>query len=438
MNQPAGLPGAICDWTFSWYTYVAPGEPYTDLGEAMRQTRERGFDTLRICSMPSYVTRAVDSGRDELEISNLGKGVADNLRWYNFRGGVKIEPVERLLWLFREARRHGMRIIVSNWDLNQSFKFEVEPVLYQTLLRMTTLEEEFAHIEHTLRTVLRLLSEHDLLDVISVVEIHNELEGMEVGPSSQLFREVENHEEGPKGTDPGARQVIRSKVRDLIEQVISALRAEFPGLLYSVNTVWPWTEPAPPANQDVYSVNFYLTDSPALADYLALFENGDVWQGMIIQDRVNPLLRAGAPHFDDWLASLGKRWRDPYYPQCYLALYAEPRKMSDFFSHVFAQAEPAIKRQATAWLDELQQLSRSTGKPWYLGEGYANLISLSSLWDSGEQCRGFHEWVVQQAMELGASGMTPNTEACPENPDIWRLADWIRAMNGRIRRARTR
>jgi hypothetical protein len=103
MNASRRLPGAICDWTFSWYTYAGHGEPYADLGETMRQTRERGFDTLRICAMPSYVARAIASGRDELEIANLGKGVADNLRWYNFQGGVNIQPAQRLLWLFREA-----------------------------------------------------------------------------------------------------------------------------------------------------------------------------------------------------------------------------------------------------------------------------------------------------------------------------------------------
>jgi hypothetical protein len=280
--------------------------------------------------------------------------------------------------------------------------------------------------------VVSLLDENDLLDVISVVELHNELEGMEIGPSSQLFREAVSEEEGPKGTDPGARQVIRARVRGMIDEVIASLRADFPGLLYSINTVWPWSEPEPPGNQDVYSVNFYLTDSPALADYLALFENGDVWQGRIVQENVRPLLRAGAPTYDEWLAPLGERWRDPYYPQSYLALWADPPKMSAFFTRVFTQAEPTIKRQATAWLAELQQLSQRTGKPWYLGEGYANLISVTSLWDAGDQCRRFHEWVVGEAMARGACGMTPTTQASPENPDIWCLVDWIRTMNARI------
>jgi hypothetical protein len=432
VNPSTVLPGAICDWTFGWYTYVAPGEPYADLGRAMRQTKERGFDTLRICAMPSFVARAVESGNDELAIASPGRGVADNLRWYSFRGGARIEPTKWLLSLFREARHHDMRIIISNWDLNQSFKFEAEPLLYDTLRAMTTPEQEFAHIERTLRAVLSLLAEHGLLDVASVVEIHNELEGMEIGPSSQLGRSIDDHDEGPKGTEPGARRLIRSTLKALVERVLDGLRSDFPGPLYSVNTVWPWCEPEPPANQDIYSVNFYLTDSPALAGYLDLFENGDVWQGRIIQHRVQHLLRPGAPTFDDWSAPLGERWRDPYYPQCYLALYAEPDEMSAFFTRVFAQAEAAIKRQATAWLDDLQRLSQTTGRPWYLGEGYASLVSLTSLWDSGEQSRNFHAWIVEQAMQRGACGLTVATTCSPENPDMWKLVDWMRAINKHI------
>jgi DNA-binding FadR family transcriptional regulator len=431
-NTAAQLPGAICLWSFGWYTYVSPGEPYADLGEAMRQTRERGFDTIRICAMPGYVTRAIESGRDELEIASLGKGIVDNLRWYNFQGGVKIKPASRLLHLCEEARRHGVRIIASSWDFNQSFRFEVEPHLRDALQGMITVSEQFAYIEHTWHVVLHLLADHNLLDVISVVELHNELEGMEIGPSSQLFREMSANEAGPKGTAPGSVRRIRSRTRDPIERTIAGLRAEFPQLLYTVNTVWPWTDPQPPANQDVYSVNFYVTDSMVLADYLALFEDGDLWQGRILDERVRPLLREGAPPFDEWMDQIGGHWQDPYYAQSYLGLWADPRRMADFFSRVFSQGEPIIKRQVITWLDNIANASRATGKSWYLGEGYADLASVTSLWDEGDQCRQFHAWVVEQAIARGATGLTPNAVASPENPDVWSLVDWLKGLNERI------
>lgn len=433
----ARLPGAICHWGFGWYTYVSPGEPYADLGEAMRQSKARGFDTLRICAMPSYVARAIDSGQDELEIANLGRGVVDNLRWYNFRGGVKIEPVKRLLWLFREAKEHGMRVIVSNWDSNQSFKFEAQPRLYETFRNMTTIAEQFAHIEHTMQTVLTLLSDNDLLEPVSVVEIHNELEGMEVGPIARLMDEIAFTEHGPRGTGSGSARYVRSRTKAPIEQTIASLRARYPQLLYTVNTVWPWSDPPPAQNQDILSTNIYVTDTMVLADYLALFFGGDVWQGAINEHKVQPLLRPGAPPFNEWLRRLDEQWRDPYCPQSYLALWADPQRMCDFFTEVFARAEVMIKRQITTWLNHLQQISRSTGQPWYLGEGYAVLGSVTSLWDRGEQCLGFHEWVVEQAMQRGACGMTPDTVAAPESPDVWPLIDWMKGINERIVRDRS-
>src|SRR5712692_6234377 len=128
----------MCCSTFDWYTHSAPGEAYHDLGRAMRETAARGFDTLRICAMPSYVSRALRTG-EHVQLAQFRQGVSANLRWYDFLGGITIDPPRRLLELFTEARRAGIRIVVSNWDFQQAFKFEAEPRLYERLRELRSL-----------------------------------------------------------------------------------------------------------------------------------------------------------------------------------------------------------------------------------------------------------------------------------------------------------
>jgi hypothetical protein len=421
---------AICCWTFCWYTHAAPGEPYEDLGRAMRETVARGFNALRICAMPSYVSRAIRSGRDELTIAPLGRGITDQLRWYDFRGGVTIRPVERLLELGRLAREHGVSLILSSWDFNQAFKFEPPGELYQRLSAMQSADEAFDHLAGVFGDELTLLEEHGLLDVIAAVELTNELEGMEIGPIPRLG--AASTEPGPKGTLPSARQRVHEACREPIERAASRLRERFPSLDFTVNTVWPWADSPAPRNLDVISVNAYITDTPVMDTYRELFANGDLWQGAVLDAKVKHLLLEGAPPYAAWRAACPSRVGDVYYPQCYLSLFADPRKFYEYFEGVWSPVQRAARDQVATWLAQVREIARPLGKPWYLGEGYANTVSLTSLWDAGDSSRAFHAWVVNAACEAGASGLTPSTLAAPEHPDLWRHADWLRAVNARI------
>jgi hypothetical protein len=380
----------------------------------MDATANRGFDTLRICAMPSYVSRALRTG-ERLPVARFRQGVSDNLRWYDFRGGITIDPPRRLVELFTEAKRAGIRIVVSNWDFQQGFKFEAEPRLYERLRGLRTLDEMFTHVEETVRDTLRLLADNDLLDVVAAVEILNEFEGAEVGPLGEILPWTSD-EQGPVVATSDYQRRVRAEARGSIERTIEALRADFPGLAFTVDSTWPWTEPAPPANRDVVAVNIYITNKPVFPGYFALFTNGDVWFGDVLDEPARGLLRPGAPPYAEWRASVPGDWRDLYYPQCYLGLYLDPARWLDFFTVEFSRNGAAARERVLSLLDEAQ-CSAGDG-PWYLGEGYA-INPTTSPWNASQQCLEFHRWVVEQALARGACGLTPTTVASPEHPDVW-------------------
>jgi hypothetical protein len=94
-----------------------------------------------------------------------------------------------------------------------------------------------------------------------------------------------------------------------------------------------------------------------------------------------------------------------------------------------------LRGQIAAWFDELVSVSSATGKPWYLGEGYAAIVPATSLWDASPQSRKFHSWVVDQALARGCCGLTPSTLAAPEHRDVWVMQGWLHSVNERIRAA---
>jgi hypothetical protein len=420
------VPGAICCWTFCWYTHAAPGEPFEDLHAAAAAARARGFDTLRLCTMPSFVSRTLSTG-EQVRLAEFARGPSRNLRWYDFRGGLAVDPRERLLELFRAARAAGLRIIVSNWDFQQGFKFEEEPRLRDALDALPDVDAMFGHVERTLGDVLGLLEESDLLDVVAAVEIMNEFESAEVGPLAGIA-ESRVDGSGPFVATAGYQHAVRAATCELVERTIDGLRADFPSLLFTVNTTWPWTTPEPPANRDLASVNMYLTNKPAFAGYLGLFEHGDAWFGRVDDEAAAPILRDGAPRYDDWLAE-NRGWRDLYYPQCYLGLYLDPERHLEFLTAEFERREPELRRATLELLDE----AAAQGLPWYLGEGYANSPPTTSRWNQSAQSLGFHRWVIKEALRRGACGLTPTTMASPEQPDVWAETAFLSAVNKTIR-----
>ena len=386
--------------------------------------------------MPSYVSRAIRSGVDELRLAEFAAGPSRNLRWYDFRGGIAIEPRRRLLELFREAERAGIGVVLSSWDFQQSFKFEAEPRLYDALRSMTSVDEMFAHVETTLRDVLSLLAEHDLLGAVAAVEIMNEFESAEVGPLTSLAAGSADGA-GPFVATAAYQQRVRAATREPIERTIDALRADFPDVAYTVSTTWPWTDPPPPANRDAISVNMYITNKPVFRGYFDLFENGDAWFGQVLDEAARPLLREGAPRYDEWRASVGDDWRDLYYPQCYLGLYLDPKRYLEFFQAEFERGEEAAKRWIAELLDEVHASAEQEGIPWFLGEGYANNPPKTSLWNQSRQSLAFHEWVITEALARGADGLTPTTMGAPEHADVWREVEWLQRANRRIEKTVT-
>ena len=87
-----------------------------------REPRSRCW---RIRAMPFLLFRSgLDTTR--LTMHPLGGDYGQRTRWYDVGGVTEIDGRERLLELFRAARRHGCRVIVSSWEYQQSPSFAAD------------------------------------------------------------------------------------------------------------------------------------------------------------------------------------------------------------------------------------------------------------------------------------------------------------------------
>lgn len=101
---------AITLWDFSWYTQAGLGEPFADLDRAFAEAVDRGFNTVRICAMPFLLFSGRVQDADSLVIQGLGKDFGQRARWYDVRGGYRLDGLRRLTELFEAAARHDCRV----------------------------------------------------------------------------------------------------------------------------------------------------------------------------------------------------------------------------------------------------------------------------------------------------------------------------------------
>jgi len=129
----AGIPGhlprklSIDLWIWSWITAATPGEPYHDLDRCMSEARDRGFNAVRVDAGLNWAFKPDGSPRGPMEFGPWIAGHGWNFSTVNARGGGRHDVLERLIHLFELARRHGVWVILTSWEYQDSSWFVADP-----------------------------------------------------------------------------------------------------------------------------------------------------------------------------------------------------------------------------------------------------------------------------------------------------------------------
>jgi hypothetical protein len=410
---------AISLWDFSWYTQAGPGEPFEDLDAAFTQLVDRGFNTIRICAMPFLIfSGRVEPG--EHTVCGMGGEYGQRTRWYNVRGGYPLNALHRLEALFDAALRHGVRVIVSSWEYQQSPVFVTDDTWHRTLAAVPGPEraEVMAHAQVQL---VAHLQSAGLADPIAYVEVHNEVDNCDLVPATT---------DSPPGH--------YARLRKPLEQALAVFVRTHPDVpvTYSIGEPWPLEFADLPAG-DVTHMHFY-----AYGVLGALYHAVGLGHGTNARPEVDrwptpaltAMLRPDAPPREQWRPSAG--WQsqatgvsgDLFYVHDWI----DPQRWDLWLYEHYQEHRLAMRQTLEAWVDATAVLARSHDAPGVLGEGVVGYTPLHARFEEDAVGKDLAELTIRRALRAGFVGTVLTSNTAPHHPTWWTDQQWMRHLNAEI------
>ena len=419
---------AITLWDFSWYTQAGPSEPFADLDQAFAETVDRGFNTVRICAMPFLLFSGRVADPDSVQVRGLGKDFGQRTRWYDVRGGYRLDGLRRLTELFEAAARHDCRVIVSSWEYQQSPCFADTDAWHRALAAVPG-PERAEVMAQALAALLDFLTERGLADRVAYVEVHNEVDNCALVPRDS------DGDGGAEDEDGGHYARLAAP----LTRALDLLRERHPRIpaSYSLGEPWPLELADLPERAQVAHFHFYvygvlgaLYEAVGLGHGTHAAPDAAAWP----TPELAAMLRPDAPDFATY---------QPDHPW-QLAATGIPRKL--FYAHDWVDPDrwdlwlyenylphrEAMRQTLDLWIDSVAGLARRRGVPAVLGEGVVGYTPRLARFEEDAVGKDLAEYVVGRCLDAGFSGTVLTSNAAPHHP-MWQTdAAWMRRMNARI------
>ncbi|NAZ74223.1 hypothetical protein GTQ99_02110 [Kineococcus sp. T13] len=387
-------------WDFSWYVRTGPGEPFEDLDAAFAQAVERGYGAVRICAMPFLLFR---SGLDTaaLRLGPLGGQYGQGVRWYDVGAETTIDARAHTLEFFRAAQRHGVGVIVSSWEYQQSPSFALDPAWYEALHAVDP-EQRAEVLADAHADLLDLLAAEGLDDVVLFTELHNEVQ---IGYLTD-------------GLGVGRGDAAVPALTQRLERGIRRFKQHHPERPCTVNYagVPVAALSAVPPSADVLVVHPYAYGNlQALVDEFGL--RGSV--GDFPAERARELLRPGAPAIADWTPGAENAWKlratIVSLPEIYVHDWCDPAAVDRWLYERWGEHRLAVEQKLSLWLQVAADWAAASGIPLVLGEGYVGYTPKDTRFEEGSVGAQLCRQVVREAHELGVWGAVVCSNAAPQH-----------------------
>ncbi|GIG29483.1 hypothetical protein Cma02nite_20830 [Cellulomonas marina] len=403
--HPPGVPDhlpprlAITLWDFSWYVRTGSGEPFEDLDAAFARARELGYNAVRICAMPFLLFR---SGLDTsaLRLGPIGGGYAGRVRWYDVAAPTTLDVRAHLLAFFRAADRHGVVVIASSWEYQQSPAFAADRAWHDALQAVPP-ERRLVELGEAMADLVDLLVAEGLGHTLALVELHNEVQ------AGHLTAGL-----------PGLEDPV-VELRERHEEGIAAFAARHPDVLCGPNyAAVPVTAMRGiPRNATALVVHPYVHG--VLDDLVAEFAlRGD--PADFPQARADAeLLRPGAPRLADWRPPADEEWKRQAsivgHAEVYVHDWCDPEAVDRWLHERYGAHRLAMAQRLREWIGVAADHAARLAVPLVLGEGWVGYTPRDCRFEEGpvgaELCRD----AVALADRVGAWGSVVCSNAAPHH-----------------------
>ncbi|MGR6742148.1 cellulase-like family protein [Microbacterium sp. F1-18] len=414
---PAHLPPrlTITLWDFSWYTRAGDGEPYADLGAALDEAVDRGYNAVRICAAPLLLFGGLglDDLASDLEIEGLGRSphgevFGNGTRWYDVPGGYRLDLRSRFFDLLRGARERGIVVILASWEYQQSPAFAADERWFRAIDAVPLAERYDVLATATIR-MLDEIESAGLADTIAFTELHNEVD----------FSIV------PAFADGG-------------DAALDRVRAAHPGHLVTASygkapflDLVGLSDRFQVAQLHVYA--YGVLD--ALQRRIDIRSEGtDGFPG----EAMRALLVDDAPSFAEYGRAADWKFEATVITdqQIYGYDWVDPDLWDRWLYNHYGLYREEMLREIRSRVTALAAWSRRRGIPAVVGEGWVGYTPLRADFEDGPVGTELAEHGVRTALEHGVWGMVLSSNAAPHHPQ-WSDVAWQRRLNAEILAAPT-
>jgi hypothetical protein len=394
-------------WDFSWYVRSGVGEPFEDLDRAFAEAVDRGYNTVRICAMPFLL---FGSGLDTSAVSldRLGGGYGQGVRWYDVGAPTTFDGRALLVELFEAARRHGVYVILSSWEYQQSPAFSVDRRWYDSLIAVDP-ELRAERLAESLSDLIDFLTEHGLDDRIAFTELHNEVQWTRLT-------------DGLRSDDSSMDDVVVA-LKPRLSRGLARFHQLQPERLATVNySRVPFgamrgipdqidvlvTHPYIYGVLDEVTVAFNLRGALADFDKAAADAAG--------------LLRPDAPEPTDWTVPVGSEWKlDATIvgkPEIYLHDWVDADAFDRYLYERYGDYRYEMLSTLRTWIAIAADYAAARGIPCVFGEGWVGYTPLRANFEEGPVGAEFCREAMRESRRIDAWGSIVCSNAAPQHP-MW-------------------
>lgn len=412
-NAALGLPPhlppklSICCWIWSWITSATSGEPYGDLDGCMQGLKERGFNAVRVDAGLNWAFRGDGSPRGEVAFRPWIEGYGWNFSTVNSRGGGRHDVLQRLIQLFESAKKHGIYVILTSWEYQDSTWFVADPALRTEVYGIPP-EDRFMHLARLHHRLLTLLEERGLDRNIAFVEVHNEPDGSEL----------------PVG-EAG---------KNLHSEAIAMLREHHPGTLISGDFA-SHNYPLVPDNVQVYDQHIYAGAEwyfEKLYGETVLSKEFDPAQPKKLET-LRRVLKDDLVPWDEFMTP-AQNVREFWRPIMWMFENLDNARWDEWVAESYPEWEPKIRENAVWRFESVAAEAARRGLPLVLDEGgYFYPPRLGRFEVFGEGLSLF-ELMCDLAIKHNYWGFMPGTYCGPEHLAWQENPGWLRSINDRFQK----
>jgi hypothetical protein len=359
------------------------------------------------------------SGLDtsHLVFEALGGGLGQRTRWYDVAARAVVDGRQHLIDLFDAAERHGLFVILSSWEFQQSPALAASPDWHRWLAAVPPAQRFEALGRAWSGLVADVLGDRRRRDRVAYIELHNELP---VGHLADVLA-------------PGTDTVLG--LQPYVEKAIDTMQQSAPGLLFAAGYERVPTQAMRglARNSAVAHAHVYVPGMLGeLIEEFALRRPGVPFP----QERARrELLRDDAPDLEDWDLPAPARWKLEATVvsrrEIYVHDWADPVKWDRWLYHRYGNYRMALEMQLRAQLEVLADWASDHAVPAVIGEGYLGYTPLEARFEEGPIGQELCELALQWCAELGFWGAVVSSVAAPHHP-MWADVGFQKRLNERF------